>query len=286
MKAEEIRTPKDLGGWLLSFPEGQAIKHARTICIREFMRQIEDLVGVEEIIAHPLTMLQVLLFGLNSLHDALPSTTALQSAISLKLGAQSNRASWFVSKADSVRSTFDMCSNEGAQRVTDAFSEFIMMHSAMSGHILPETKKSNPIFFDHPEFGASSTTYALGIGANIFSDIQVIAQGGDPLSSALFPSTSLLNPSVAPTLSELTRVHSGYYMLLTIFENALHARPQNWPLLTALAQKDAAFWTGTDTEVLDRIAGVMEGFGSRHPATSNPELSPDQVIDRALKMQT
>jgi hypothetical protein len=60
--------------------------------------------------------------------------------------------------------------------------------------------------------------------------------------------------------SELLSRFPAWSVFKDLYENALNARPQNWPLLTALAQKDEAFWTGTDTEVLDRIAEVMEGF--------------------------
>lgn len=62
--------------------------------------------------------------------------------------------------------------------------------------------------------------------------------------------------------------------------------PSPLELLREVVLIEDGIWQAGPKAVANCIAEVMEGFGSCHPVTSNLELSPDQVIDRALKVQT
>ena len=105
-----------------------------------------------------------------------------------------------------------------------------------------------------------SAAVTIAVHAAYIADATAVEQGEDLTKLPLLPDGADPHSEVWENATPLFQRHPAWSVFKDLYENALHARPQNWPLLNELAQKDEAFWTGTDTEVLDRIAGVMEGF--------------------------
>ena len=105
-----------------------------------------------------------------------------------------------------------------------------------------------------------SAAVTSAVHAAYIADATAVEQGEDLTKLPLLPDGADPHAEVWENATPLFQRHPAWSVFKDLYENALHARPQNWPLLNELAQKDEAFWTGTDTEVLDRIAGVMEGF--------------------------
>ena len=113
----------------------------------------------------------------------------------------------------------------------------------------------------------SQTASIFSIKDNNYNHLSVISsdaisfeEGQEFLHLPLWPIGEDPIATIWAEAAPLFDRHPAWSVFKDLYENALHARPQNWPLLNELAQKDEAFWTGTDTEVLDRIAEVMEGF--------------------------
>ncbi|WP_340301177.1 hypothetical protein [Roseobacter sp. HKCCD5988] len=107
---------------------------------------------------------------------------------------------------------------------------------------------------------ADAAAVTIAVHAAYIADATAVEQGEDLTKLPLLPDGADPHAEVWENATPLFQRHPAWSVFKDLYENALHARPQNWPLLNELAQKDEAFWTGTDTEVLDRIAGVMEGF--------------------------
>lgn len=132
------------------------------------------------------------------------------------------------------------------------------------GHFADQVSKPNSILgmpsSQRPAPSSESLQTEPNWKISYGSDAEAFEAGRDVINLPLWPDGADPLAQVWENVTPLFQRHPAWSVFKDLYENALHARPQNWLLLTELAQKDVAFWTGTDTDVLDRIAGVMEGF--------------------------
>lgn len=290
MKAKDIQSADDLRAWLKGLPEEQALRVAPLIACRAAMRVLpfwarskqDDLAtlpvfwcSLSNVASHE-NRATIRKFGRRASQPtaADSSSVALVACAAASNAYASSVALAAYAAASAADAAVALAANAAAASVGATFVTASSSSSASASASLAAIA------------AVDSAAVTIAVHAAYIADATAVEQGEDLTKLPLLPDGADPHSEVWENATPLFQRHPAWSVFKDLYENALHARPQNWPLLNELAQKDEAFWTGTDTEVLDRIAGVMEGFGSRHPATSNPELSPDQVIDRALKMQT
>ncbi|MBE1289473.1 MAG: hypothetical protein GJ679_05640 [Rhodobacteraceae bacterium] len=265
MKAEEIQTADDLEAWLNGLPEEQALQVAPLIVARAALRLFPVWA---ECCAH--------LNGKESEDSRGPHFfNGLRCYIFMLVLSQP--------RANGER-VYDFSTPlmKIAFRLPEDFSKYPVL-AAITGKVafeaaacaLRENTTSRAVRATQDALGCTeSVLLSYSLSAPIFSikddncnplsvivsDAISFEEGQEFLHLPLWPIGEDPLATIWAEAAPLFDRHRAWSVFKDLYENALHARPQNWPLLTELAQKDEAFWTGTDTEVLDRIAGVMEGF--------------------------
>ncbi|WP_340303590.1 hypothetical protein [Roseobacter sp. HKCCD7870] len=231
MKAKDIQSADDLRAWLKGLPEEQALRVAPLIACRAAMR--------------------VLPFWARSKQDDLAALPVFWCSLS-NVASHENRAT--------IRKFGRRASQPTA---ADSSSVALVAYAAASAADAAVASAAN--------VAAASTSLAaiaavdsaavtIAVHAAYIADATAVEQGEDLTKLPLLPDGADPHAEVWENATPLFQRHPAWSVFKDLYENALHARPQNWPLLNELAQKGEAFWTGTDTEFLDRIAGVMEGF--------------------------
>ena len=288
MKAEDIKSADDLEAWLKGLPEDQALQVAPQIAFRAAMRvlpnYISRLIKTEQDILTPLATFSccvILVSGMNSnvrrkapinfkaALDLVPqsdsSITGLE-LVDISIFAGCLRASVAaLQHFSNVELEECIFSAKEAVRLAYTTTPHWLKKNNTIDHFAIQVLKANRIPWMQPssqrpapssESLQTEPNWKISYG----SDAEAFEAGQDVISLPLWPDGADPPAQVWKNATPLFQRHPAWSVFKDLYENALHARPQNWPLLTELAQKDEAFWTGTDTEVLDRIAEVMEGF--------------------------
>lgn len=138
MKAEEIETALDVEKWLTSFPDELAMKYARVISIRGLIRNLDQLAGSTETLGQCLTILKVLVFGLNAAENMTPHGSALRLSISRGLEPYGNGPKDFFPAI--LGSAFDVFAATEKTRALSAIRAIIITNSVLEDAVLPETK--------------------------------------------------------------------------------------------------------------------------------------------------
>ncbi len=252
MKAKDIQSADDLRAWLKGLPEEQALRVAPLIACRAAMRVLpfwarskqDDLVALPVFwcslsgVASHENRATIIKFG----RRASQPTAADSSSVALVAYAAASAADAAVASAANAAAA-----SVGATFVTASSSSSSSSSASASASLAAIA-------------AVDSAAVTSAVHAAYIADATAVEQGEDLTKLPLLPDGADPHAEVWENATPLFQRHPAWSVFKDLYENALHARPQNWPLLNELAQKDEAFWTGTDTEVLDRIAGVMEGF--------------------------
>ncbi len=248
MKAKDIQSADDLRAWLKGLPEEQALRVAPLIACRAAMRVLpfwarskqDDLAALpvfwcslSGVASHEIRA-TIIKFG----RRASQPTAADSSSVALVAYAAASAADAAVASAANAAAA-----SVGATLVTASSSSSASASASLAAIA-----------------AVDSAAGTIAVHAAYIADATAVEQGEDLTKLPLLPDGADPHAEVWENATPLFQRHPAWSLFKDLYENALHARPQNWPLLNELAQKDEAFWTGTDTEVLDRIAGVMEGF--------------------------
>ena len=259
MKAEDIQSADDLEAWLNGLPDdAERVKLVTQIVYRQAWTNLARL-------SHQLDYVK------GARPTLMPFSIMLFATVALYQSAKIVNHKSLELATTQVLSSLDRISNADELNVYLALYCILKSASADTQYALSDTdfavskaliagRNINPAAHSEKELFLSSYTDHRNIPEEIRADLRRFESGDILLSRPLwaFDNTHLWPDKALP--SELLSRFPAWSVFKDLYENALNARPQNWPLLTALAQKDEAFWTGTDTEVLDRIAEVMEGF--------------------------
>lgn len=261
MRADEIKDRDDLEQWLMAMPEDQGLQAARLIAHRAALRLLPswaqycatttktDLKAVPVFWCHLLSAVRV--------GDATVQieTFAAASAATATAGSATAVVAFAAAYAAGSAAAAQASSFAGAAGA-----------AAAAAHAVA--------FADHSTARASS-----------FADAVALERGFDLRSLPLWPDGADPFAETWTDAAPLFARHPAWAVLTDLYENALHGRPQNLPLLIDLAQKDKDLWTGPDAEVLDRIADVV---GARALAlTDNVEdivVNPDTGKLRLVSM--
>lgn len=252
MKAKDIQSADDLRAWLKGLPEEQALRVAPLIACRAAMRVLpfwarskqDDLAALPVFwcslsgVASHENRATIIKFG----RRASQPTAADSSSVALVAYAAASAADAAVALAANAAAA-----SVGATFVTASSSSSSSSSASASASLAAIA-------------AVDSAAVTSAVHAAYIADATAVEQGEDLTKLPLLPDGADPHAEVWENATPLFQRHPAWSVFKDLYENALHARPQNWPLLNELAQKDEAFWTGTDTEVLDRIAGVMEGF--------------------------
>ena len=264
MKAKDIQSADDLRAWLKGLPEEQALRVAPLIACRAAMRVLPFWARSKQDDLATLPVFWCSLSGVASHENratiikfgrrASQPTAADSSSVALvAYAAASNADSSSVAlaayaAASAADAAVASAANAAAASVGATFVTASSSSSASASASLAAIA------------AVDSAAVTIAVHAAYIADATAVEQGEDLTKLPLLPDGADPHAEVWENATPLFQRHPAWSVFKDLYENALHARPQNWPLLNELAQKDEAFWTGTDTEVLDRIAGVMEGF--------------------------
>ncbi len=270
MKAEDIRSADDLEAWLDGLPEDQVLQVAPQIAHRAALRLLPVWAAYWSNFNHETTS------GVSVFRCHLLCAVALHDRdADLDFEMFNAKSTWQAAASHAMASFKHVAERDSNHSMTENSKHFAKVASKAAEHagisvsiVRRVIRREATIVFSAATLGAAE--------AALMADIAAWERGSSPLDRSLFPPK---NDSMQRTWADaapLFERHPAWQVFKDLYENTLHARPQNWHLLTALAQKDEAFWTGTDREILDRIAGVMEEFAVA--ATYNGErveLNPE-----------
>ena len=238
MKAEEIKSADDLAAWLNGLPEDQRMRVSQQINHRARLR--------------------VMPIWLQPNSRSMPVIGPLIISTVYLSGQNVNASSELFDFASKMSKDIENISANHAQRFSMEAAKFAALTAAASSAL-----ESSQAAWNAAAAAAASDAAASDAAkflSETYQDAIYLENGVDIQSLPLWREQSREDQARWNNSQTLLKSHPAWSVFKDLYENALHARPQNWPLLTALAQKDEAFWTGTDTEVLDRIAEVMDNF--------------------------
>ncbi len=277
MKAEDIRSADDLEAWLNGLPEEQVLQIAPQIAHRAALRLLPVWAAYWSNFNHETTS------GVSVFRCHLLCAVALHDRdADLDFEMFNAKSNWQAAASHAVASFKHVAARDSNHPMTENSKHFAKVaskaaeHAGISVSIVRRVIRSEAtIVFSAAKLGAAE--------AALMADIAAWERGCFLLDRPLFPPENDAMQRTWADAAPLFERHPAWQVFKDLYENSLHAHPQNWPLLIALAQKDEAFWTGTDKQVLDRIAGVMEEFSTIGADQGSPNLTPDEIIDRALQ---
>ena len=254
LKAEDIKSADDLGAWLNGLPKDQISQVAPQIAHRAAMRVLPVWAAYwsnfENEIISGVSVFRCHLLCAVALHDR-------NADFDYELFKA--KSVWQPAASHALTS-FKHVSSRDHQHALSEVSAYIAKaarqaaeHAGHAVSIVRRTyRREANIIFSAAKLGAAESA--------LTADIVAWESGKTVSDRPLFLPDNDVMQRTWTEAAPLFERHPAWAVFKELYENTLHARPQNWPLLTALAQKDEAFWTGKDEEVLDRIAGVMEAF--------------------------
>lgn len=248
MKAEEIKTSEDLERWFLTFSEERRQYVLRIMSSRIAMRVLPDWAKFS-----------------TQMLDLEPKAIAVfRCVLTSTVAAQSGDSSVHTSHGDYGRFAVSMGNGAAAAAAKAASSASAAIYDS-----------SNSVIHD-------VAVAAIGNIAAAAADANALERGEDILHQRLWPDGKdpLANEWVAS--AKMRQSHPAWSVFTDLYENALHGRQQNWPMLTELAKKDKGFWISDDEEILDRIAAVIDDFGSATPLSQ--AFPFDFTFDRIAKL--
>lgn len=268
MKAVEITTPEDLKTWILALPSAKQLKAARLLAFRSVYRVFPlafDPVATlppNEVVASPL----------------------IRCGIELLLGAvdEKRRPPHLLQSADFHK------------RIANQYAIDFPSFSSLMAALLNAISVLSTDYASHAAADAKATLQHSAdslrerglkdfISKYTVDDAVILELGGDPIPLTLWPDGAEPLAEEWNTSFHLRESHSGWSVFTDLYENALHGRPQNWPLLIELAEKDEDFWTGPDNEVLDRIAGVLDEFERRRLLEETRRLQAELAALKSMR---
>ena len=248
MKAKDIQSADDLRAWLKGLPEEQALRVAPLIACRAAMRVLPFWARSKQDDLAALPVFWCSLSGVAS-HENRATIRKFGRRASQPTAADSSSVALVAyAAASAADAAVALAANAAAASVGATFVTASSSSSASASAPLAAIA------------AVDSAAVTIAVHAAYIADATAVEQGEYLTKLPLLPDGADPHAEVWENATPLFQRHPAWSVFKDLYENALHARPQNWPLLNELAQKDEAFWTGTDTEVLDRIAGVMEGF--------------------------